>query len=465
MDINRILEAIREKQVRWISLHLTDLFGTLHQATVSAWQFDEKSAQRGFGKLDGSSVKGFKDISESDLVLKPVLDTFAITPFSEKTARFICQIYDTGGKTRYERDPRYIAEKAEKVLAEEGFSALMGAEPEFYFFRRMESWIGNASTGYSIEVEEAGFDYKVNQGISPKEGYYPAPPIDKTEALRRRTAEILEDYFGVKVESHHHEVGAAGQAEINTRAASPVRLADNIQTLKYVARNVAQEAGYIATFLPKPIYADNGSGMHVHASLWKGDENTFYDKSDDYAEVSQTARYFIGGLIEHGRSLSAIVSPTVNSYKRLVPGYEAPIYLAWSKSNRSAAVRVPVYHKGDVKGKRIEYRPPDPSANPYLAFSAIVLAGLDGIKKKIDPGDPIDTNIYKLGEQKRRELGIKQLPATLLEAIQELESDNEYLKPAFTSDVIEGYIEMKKNEWTQIEYRVSPAEIHFYSGV
>ncbi len=462
---SQVEKTLNEHNIRWIVLQLTDVFGTLHQVTISRRLFTEDNVARGFGKLDGSSVKGFKEIFESDLVLKPVLKTMGITPFTERTARFICQVYDTGGEKRFGRDPRFAAEKACAVLEAEGYKALMGAEPEFYILDRIEVWMDNLSTGFVIETKRAGFKKKVNYGLLPKEGYYPAPPLDGLEEIRREISEILEDYFNIQVECHHHEVGAGGQVEIGVKASDPTSLGDNIQTLKYVAKNVAVRKGMVATFLPKPIYGDNGNGMHIHISLWRGGENLFYDENDEYAELSQLARYFIGGLIEHGRSLSAIVSPTVNSYKRLVPGFEAPIYLAWSKSNRSAAIRVPVYHTRSSSAKRIEYRPPDPSCNPYLAVAAILMAGLDGIKKKIEPGDPIDRNIYKMTEEERRSLGVKSLPETLKEALDELECDNEYLKPAISKELLESYIELKKAEWKEIEYKVSPAELFYYSTI
>ena len=464
-SFERIREALAEKRVRWIALQMTDIQGILHQVTISSRDLTEEKAKLGFGKLDGSSIRGFKDISESDLVLKPILDTFAITPFSERTARFLCKVYDTGGLERLSKDPRWVTERLEEHLAEMNLKALMSAEPEFYIFEKVKSWVSPLSSGYSISVGEGGFGSKEGYSVDAKEGYYPAPPIDKTEGIRREISEILEDYFNIKATCHHHEVGAAGQAEVNIEASPPSKAADNLQTLKYVAKNVAAKHGLHITFLPKPIYGDNGSGMHTHISLWNSSTNLFYDPDDEYAEISQTARYFIGGLIEHGRSLSAIVSPTVNSYKRLVPGYEAPIYLTWSRANRSAAIRIPTYHKGEAGTKRVEYRPPDPSCNPYLAFAAMILAGLDGIKRKIDPGDPVDENIYTLSSEKRRELGIKSLPSTLMEAIEELESDNEYLKPVFPTELIETYIEMKKEEWKKVEYHVTPAEVYYYSWI
>ena len=260
-------------------------------------------------------------------------------------------------------------------------------------------------------------------------------------------------------------MATGGQGEINFRYSTPTRTADNIQTLKYVAKMVAYQHGMVAVFMPKPIGGDNGSGMHTHVSVWRGDTNLFYDPDDDYAELSQYARYFIGGLIEHGRALSAIVSPTVNSYKRLIPGYEAPVYLAWSRANRSAAIRIPVYQRGVKNSKRIEYRPPDPSANPYLALSAIILAGLDGVRKKIDPGDPVDENIYHMTPEKRRELGIKVLPRSLEEALDELESDNEFLKPVFPQSLLEAYVELKRKEIDLTRMYPSPVEIMLYHDV
>jgi len=252
------------------------------------------------------------------------------------------------------------------------------------------------------------------------------------------------------------------QMEIDIKHDYPLRTADNYMTLKYVARKVAQEFGLLATFMPKPIFGDNGSGLHTHISIWKDDVNLFYDSGDEYAELSQFARYFIGGLLDHGRSLSAIVSPTVNSYKRLVPGYEAPIFLAWSRGNRSSAVRVPVYRRGRPWEKRIEYRPPDPLANPYLAISAVILAGLDGVKKKIDPGDPVDKDIYHLTDSELREYNIRSLPRDLYEAVEELESDNEYLRPVFNRDILETYMEIKRREFLELNQYPTPVELHKY---
>ncbi|MEM2339584.1 MAG: type I glutamate--ammonia ligase, partial [Nitrososphaerales archaeon] len=266
---------------------------------------------------------------------------------------------------------------------------------------------------------------------------------------------------------HHHEVATAGQCEINIRYDDLVSTGDSVMTFKYVVKNVAHSIGKVATFMPKPLYGDNASGMHIHISLWRGKENVFYDSNDEYAELSQIARYFGGGLMDHSRALAAIVAPTTNSYRRLVPGYEAPVYIAWSIGNRSASIRIPIYRKGDkfMNEKRIEYRPPDPSTNPYLCFSAIVAAGIDGIKKKIDMGEPIDEDIYKLTPERRRQLGIKELPGSLREAIECLESDHEFLKPIFSDDVIEAYISLKKKEVMEVDTRPHPHEFYLYFDI
>ncbi len=460
--IDRVIDDVNRSRLRWVILQFTDLSGMLRQVSVSAKLLDRDSFLSGFGKLDGSSVEGFKSIEESDLVLKPVPETYTRDPFTEESARMLSIIYDSFGEKRLERDPRLVAEKTESFLARHTYEALVSAEMEFHVFDKVESWLSSLKSGYTIYSEESGIEMKVNHGLYAKNGYYPISPMDSLLNLRGEIAALLEDIFGIRIECHHHEVGASGQGELNFRASSPVKASDTIQMIKYVSKNVAAKHGKILTFMPKPIYGDNGSGMHVHASIWRDGENLFYDPDDDYAGISQIARYFIGGLLDHARALSAIVSPTVNSYKRLVPGYEAPIYLAWSRGNRSAAVRVPIYHSSSKKSARIEYRPPDPTANPYLLMSAIIMAGMDGIIKKKDPGDPIDKNIYHLTLEQRRELNIGELPATLLEALSELESDNEFLRPVFTTEIIEAYIEMKKKEWSLVESRISPAEIYYY---
>jgi len=452
---------VNDKTIKWVNLLYTTLIGELKQVTVSHDDKFEEKSKTGFGKLDGSSIPGFKEIYESDLILKPDLATMRMDPFQKETALIISDIYEAGGKQRFVKDPRWVAIRTESYVEELGFKALVAAEAEFYIFDDLLVWVDSLSSGYKIKSREASASYK-RKGLVFKNGYHAPLDLDYTYEIRNEISSILGNYFDIQVESHHHEVGAAGQVEINIKASNPLSMSDSIQLLKYVAKLVCYNKGKLASFLPKPIPTDNGSGLHIHVSLWRGDINLFYDEDDDYAQLSQLARYFIGGLIEHGKALSAIVSPTVNSYKRLVPHYEAPIYLVWGESNRSAAIRIPSYN-GSPLSKRIEYRPPDPSANPYLAISAVILAGLDGIKKKIEPGDPLDLNIYKLSENERKRLGIKSLPGDLREALDELENDHEFLLQGFTKELISSYLEVKRKEWEIINRHVTPAEIYYYS--
>ncbi len=396
------------------------------------------------------------------MVLKPVPSTFAIIPWSKGLARFICTVHSSNG-SRFVRDPRWVAERVEEYLAEQGLKAIIGAELEFFIFDSVKVVVEPMKQLYEVHSSEVSGTNFFNR---VKEGYYVPTPYDRHLDVRMEICDYLRKYFGVSTTVIHHEVAGAGQAEINYDASTPTTSADAVQTIKFVVKNVAWKHGLVATFMPKPIAGDNGSGMHVHISIWRGDENLFYDPNDEYAELSQFARYFIGGLIEHGRALSAIVSPTINSYRRLVPGYEAPVYLVWSRANRSAAIRVPYYfRKEDPSRKRIEFRPPDPSANPYLAFAAIIMAGMDGVKKSIDPGSPVDENVYRIDEATRKALGIKTVPRSLEEALDELESDHEWLKPAFPKELIETYIEMKRLECKKFAQSVSPMEVFMYFDV
>ncbi len=467
MNHSEIVEMVKEKNIEWIEVHFTSLLGKLHSITFPTSKLSNEITIKGFGKLDGSSIKGFSTIDESDLVLKPDPETFAIIPWKKSTARFIGKVYWGFNRGRLEKDPRYIAEKAEKYAKDQGYISLWGSEVEFFIFDKVELDFENPGVKQSLSIVSKERSTSVNPlFIRVKEGYYTPDPYDIVYNIRSEASVILTKYFNVEVEAHHHEVASSGQCEIDFKYGGLVRTADNVQTLKYVVKNVAAKYGMYASFMPKPIYGDNGSGMHVHVSLWDtSGRNLFYDENDEYAELSQLGRYFIGGLIEHARSLSAIVSPTTNSYKRLIPGYEAPVYLAWSRGNRSAAIRVPAYHRGVKSEKRIEYRPPDPSANPYLAFAAILAAGLDGIKKKIEPEDPVDKNIYHMSEEERKRLGIKELPRTLWEALDELESDREYLHPIFPKAALDDYIELKRREVKFIEAIPSPAEFYMYMDV
>lgn len=464
--IDECLKKVRDNNIKWVELQFTDILGYIRTVTISADKLDEDSFVRGVGKLDGSSIKGFSDIEESDLVLLPIPETINILPWSstdDRAARIICRILTSGGKDRLKYDVRMVSEKLDVELREAGLKAFTSAEVEFFVFNNVKIKVSNSMQYLNISSDESPEDidgYPYNY----REGYYIMQPLDTLTKFRGKVSKILGEYFNIMVEAHHHEVAVNGQVEFNIKYDTPTITSDNILTLKYVSRNVASEMGYYVTFMPKPLYGDNGSGMHVHISLWRGSQNLFYDPDDEYAEISQYCRYFIGGLMEHGRSLSAIVSPTVNSYKRLVPGYEAPVYLAWSKGNRSATIRIPAYHKNDIY-KRIEYRPPDPSANPYLALTAIIAAGLDGVNKKLDPGDPIDKNIYKLSEGERKKLGINSLPRDLMEALEELISDNKYLKPYFSKQLLNKYVDLKIEEFKRVNQYPTPIELKEYFSI
>jgi len=446
---------VEVKDLRWASLQFTDLAGFFRQVIVRV-RPGSRSLEELVSKLDGSSVKGFTSIEESDLLLKPDIKTFAKLPWSDGVGRLICRVYLNS--ERFVRDPRYVAEKLDDLLTSTNIKPFVSAELEFFVFDKVTVGVSPQKQFFEISSTEASWEDLpfVNR---VKEGYYVTYPKDKFIDFKTELAETLINYFGLAVEALHHEVAAASQHEISFEGGSLTYVSDSIQTVKYVTRTLASMKGYVANFMPKPVYGDNGNGMHVHVSLWEGGENIFYDLNGEYACLSQEARYFIGGLIEHGRALSAIVSPTTNSYKRLVPGYEAPTYLAWGVGNRSVAIRIPAYEKCS-KSVRVEYRPPDPSANPYLATTAIVLAGLDGIKKKLDPGDPVKENMYE--ELTMRRSSIISLPRNLDEALDELESDSNWLSPVFPKELLETYIEMKRRESRLLQSYPSPTEFYYY---
>lgn len=457
-----VLKNIKNNGILWIALQFTDLIGSLRQSLVSSRYLTAESIEKSIGRFDGSSVIGFTTVEASDLILKPDIKTYALIPWNKGVARFICDVY--ANSSRFSKDPRYIAQKTDELLAGQGYRAYVSAELEFFIFDKIIIEIDSWRQYYEIQSSE-GNKSSGSQFNKPKEGYYVSYPKDKYEDLKIELGNTLIDYFGIEVQVLHHEVAAYSQHEISFKGGNIEFLGDAIQTVKLTVKALAHKRGAIATFMPKPIYGDNGSGMHVHVSIWRDNENIFYDPSDEYAGLSQLARYFIGGLIEHGRALSAIVSPTVNSYKRLVPGYEAPVYLTWGKGNRSVAIRIPNNLRHNGTSARIEYRPPDPSANPYLATAAVVMAGLDGIRKKIDPGDPINVNVYNMPVERRRALNIKELPKSLDEALDELEIDNEWLKPVFSKDIIETYIELKRNEVKKLSLYPSPIEFYSYIDV
>ncbi|MEM1515406.1 MAG: type I glutamate--ammonia ligase, partial [Candidatus Bathyarchaeia archaeon] len=411
--IRKAIEKIKANRVRWLHLIFVDIRGLIRDMVVSAKEFIEGNVFFSGLGFDGSSIRGFKSIEESDMVLMPDPETLAIIPWTtEESQRSavaigdVCEAY--GSREPSEVDPRgYVSKRAVKVTAEVGYTCIFAPEMEHFIFSsinptklvwdlwvspdggRSDSWGAPRVVPESPEISGNGYI------LRPKEAYFRAPPEDTTIEYRNEVSAILEDYFGFRIEKHHHEVATAGQIEINFQHGRLIEAADRVIYYKFVAKNIAKKRGLIATFMPKPIYMDNASGMHVHMSLWRDGVNVMYDENEKYAELSQTARYFIGGLLEHARALTAICCPTVNSYKRLVPGFEAPIYIVWSRRNRSALIRIPVYHKGPqyASYKRIEYRGADPSCNPYLAFSCLLMAGLDGVKKKIDPGDPVDEDV------------------------------------------------------------------------
>jgi glutamine synthetase len=389
-------------------------------------------------------------------------------PWMPNVARVLSKVMLGSGKGRFDRDPRYIAEEAESYQKGKGFKSFYGPEAEFFIFDRVDIDASAPQRGisYSISSREAPWQQTGGFMVRHKEGYYPAQPVDQLMGVRLEAVDMLVQHFGFDIEATHHEV-ATSQGEITFAFSTLADTADKVQILKYVVKNVAANRGMVATFMPKPMFGDNGSGMHTHFSVWNADgkKNLMFDKSDDYAELSQTGRYAIGGILRHAKALSAIVSPTMNSYRRLIPGYEAPVYTAWSKANRSAVVRVPAYYKGMEHAKRIEYRAPDPSANPYLVFSGIMMAALDGIGKKIEPIGHVDENIYHLSDEKRKELGVGELPRSLGEALDELEADSAFLKPVFNSSFLDAYTELKREEVRSLMQYPHPMEHYYYLEV
>ena len=460
--------TIRDNGIRRCDLLATDLYGRWQHFSVPAHRVDESLAGHGQG-FDGSSLRGFQPINESDMLLRPDLETAVIDPCQPTpTLAMICDVHDPITGERYSRDPRYVATKAEAYLAQTGIGdqAFFGPELEFFVFDHVTySHSGNES---SHEIDSSEGDWNTdrqeegsNQGykIPAKQGYSPTAPWDTLGDIRWEMAETMEK-VGIEIELHHHEVASGGQGEIATRFGTLRRKADESQWYKYIVRNVARAHGKTATFMPKPLFEDNGTGMHVHQSIWLGDEPLFFNQGS-YADLSAVARHYIGGLLAHGPSLLAFCAPTTNSYKRLVPGFEAPIYLAYSQRNRSAAIRIPTY-ESSAKAKRVEFRTPDASANSYLAFSAMLMAGLDGIENGIEPPDPIDVDIYELSSEEAA--GIASVPHRLEESLLALERDHDYLLQGgvFTEDLLTKYFDDKMDEARDIDSRPTPAEFHHY---
>jgi glutamine synthetase len=465
-----VLAFIKREGVEVVDLRFMDFPGLWQHLSIPAKELEDETFDKGRG-FDGSSIRGWQAINESDMLVKPVADTAFIDPFFQhKTLVLICNICDPITGEDYTRDPRNIARKAEKYLKGTGLAdtSYYGPEAEFFIFDDVRFGQDARSGFYYLDSVEgqwnSGRDEQPNLGYKPrfKEGYFPVPPTDSQQDLRSEMMLTLEQ-IGVAIEAQHHEVATGGQAEIDMRFDSLVRMADKVLKFKYVIKNTAHKHNKTVTFMPKPLYGDNGSGMHTHFSLWKNGQNLF--AGDGYAGISDMARYAIGGLLKHAPALLAITNPTTNSYKRLVPGYEAPVNLAYSSRNRSAAIRLPMYSPS-ARTKRIEFRCPDPACNPYLAFSAILMAGIDGIQNKIDPGEPLDKDIYDLPPEELAR--VPHTPGTLEEALKALEKDHAFLLKGdvFTDDVISTWIEYKmKNEVTAMALRPHPWEFALYYDI
>ncbi|NPA94996.1 MAG: type I glutamate--ammonia ligase [Thermodesulfobacteria bacterium] len=465
-----VLDMIKEKDIKVVDLRFLDFPGVWQHFTVPASELDEGAFESGFG-FDGSSIRGWQPIHASDMLVVPDASTALIDPFFEEpTLVLIGDIVDPVTKEAYTRDPRNIAKKAEAYLKSTGVgdTAYFGPEAEFFIFDDVR--YDNASNGCFYEVDSvegiwnSGRDECPNLGYKPrhKEGYFPVPPTDKFQDMRTEMLLTLES-LGIETECQHHEVATAGQAEIDMRFKPLLQMGDQLMWFKYVLKNVAYKYGRTVTFMPKPLFGDNGTGMHTHISIWKGDEPVF--AGDKYAGLSETAMYAIGGILKHCRALCAFTNPSTNSYKRLVPGFEAPVNLAYSSRNRSAAVRIPMY-SASPKAKRIEFRTPDPSCNGYLAFSAMLMAVLDGIENKIDPGEPLDKNIYDLPPEELA--NIPSAPGSLEEALAALKEDHEFLLKGdvFTQDVIDMWLEYKtENEVNEVKLRPHPIEFYLYYDI
>ncbi|MBA6413909.1 glutamate--ammonia ligase [Parahaliea sp. F7430] len=460
------LNLIKESEATWVDLRFTDTCGKEHHVTIPASEVDEDFFESG-QMFDGSSIAGWKGINESDMLLKPDDSTSVLDPFTDDTTIILrCDIVEPTTLQGYERDPRSIALRAEEYLRSTGIgdTAFFGPEPEFFIFDDIKWYCDISGSGYSISSDEAAWSSNAsfedgNTGHRPrvKGGYFPVPPVDSLHDIRGAMCNAMEQ-MGLSIEVHHHEVATAGQCEIGVRFNTMIKKADEVQILKYCVHNVAHAYGKTATFMPKPLVGDNGSGMHVHQSISKDGENIF--AGDGYAGLSETALYYIGGIIKHARALNAFTNASTNSYKRLVPGFEAPVMLAYSARNRSASIRIP--YEPSPKGKRVEVRFPDPTANPYLSFAAMLMAGLDGIKNKIHPGDPADKDLYDLPPEEGK--AIPTVASSLTMALEALDADRSFLTEGgvFTDDMIDGYIALKQKDVQRLDMSTHPVEFDMY---
>ena len=468
-EADPVLKLMKDNDCDQLDIKFTDVPGTWQHVTLPINEVDDALFTRGTG-FDGSSIRGFQVINESDMLLVPDPSTVVVDPFIEGTVSIVADVRDPLTGEAYPKDPRFVAQKAERYLKDSGIGdrSYWGPELEFFIFDSVR-FGQTANTGfYEVDSEEgiwrSGEEFTLmgdgpNLGMKPrhKEGYFPAPPVDTFTDIRNECVRLMTRY-GIVVEKHHHEVATAGQGEIDMRYDELLKMADNVMAYKYVLKNVAARHGKVATFMPKPLFGDNGTGMHVHQSVWSGDTPLF--AGDGYAGFSELGLHYVGGLLAHAPALMAIVAPTSNSYKRLVPGFEAPTILALSARNRSAAARIPMYFP-DPKAKRVEFRPPDPTANPYLAFAAMLMAGLDGIQNKTDPGAPVDQDLYAMPEEELAKL--RQVPGSLDESLRALEADHDFLTKGgvFTEDLIEAHISFKRE--TEVDaIRLRPHPYEFY---
>ncbi|MDP8207429.1 MAG: type I glutamate--ammonia ligase [Candidatus Electryonea clarkiae] len=468
--IHDLFELTKSKEVKMIDLRFMDFPGLWQHFSVPVSRLNPEAFEKGYG-FDGSSIRGWRQINESDMLVRPDASTAVIDPFAKHTTLILfCDIIEPTTMMPYSKCPRTLARKAEDYLKSLGFAdtAYFGAEAEFYIFDDIR-YSQNEHEGYfHIDSKEghwnSGREENPNLGYKPryKEGYFPVPPQDSQQDIRSEMSVILES-MGITIEAHHHEVGTGGQGEIDMRFNSMLKIADQLQLFKYVVKNVSFQHNKTATFMPKPIFMDNGSGMHTHMSLWKAGVPLF--AGDRYAGLSEMALYFAGGILKHAPALCAFANPTTNSYKRLIPGYEAPTRLAYSQRNRSAAIRIPMYDP-NPKAKRIEFRVPDSSCNPYIAFSALLMAGLDGIQNKIHPGDPLDKNMYDLEPEELAE--VPETPPTLANSLDALEADQDFLYKGnvFTEDVVDTWIWYKREkEVNALRQRPHPWEFELYYDI
>ncbi|MEI7025968.1 type I glutamate--ammonia ligase [Paenibacillus sp. y28] len=471
MSAANVLQLIKDKNIEWVDFRFVGLSGKAQHISLPASEVDEDTFVAGVA-FDGSSIPGFRGIEESDMVMMPDTESVYIDPFTaHPTLIIMCNIHTPEGG-RYDRDPRSIAQKAEEYMQKAGVgtTAFFAPESEFFIFDDVRFENGMNKAYFEVDSEEAAWNSgRKEEGgnlgfkVPVKGGYVPVAPMDTQQDIRSEICRLLME-SGLRIERHHHEVATAGQGEINFRFDTLSKTADNLMKYKYIIHNTARQYGKVATFMPKPLFGDNGSGMHVHMSIFNGDTPLFYDK-DGYANLSELALHYIGGILYHAPALIAITNPSTNSFKRLVPGYEAPVNLVFSKGNRSAAVRIPIAAVSP-KGCRIEFRTPDSTANPYLAFAAMLMAGLDGIKRKLDPRalgyGPLDKNIYDLPEEDKKE--IRSVPRDLDAALDALEADHEFLTEGgvFSQDFLNNYIEFKRAEAKSVNIRINPFEYGLY---